>query len=101
MLELASHIVSTKTGRFDPRKFEDQYEDALKALLKRKQSGKPIEPPARPESAQVINLMDALRKSVAAERPAARRKASGGGRRPAAHSRRGTAKRGQGRRKAG
>ena len=54
-----------------------------------------------PKSAQVINLMDALRKSVAAERPAARRKASGGGRRPAAHSRRGTAKRGQGRRKAG
>jgi DNA end-binding protein Ku len=100
MLELASHIVSTKTGRFDPRKFEDHYEDALKELLKRKQSGKPIEPPARRESAQVINLMDALRKSVAAERPAPRPTGSGGGRRPAAPSRRGAAKRSQGRRKA-
>jgi DNA end-binding protein Ku len=87
MLELASHIVSTKTGRFDPRKFEDHYEDALKELLKRKQSGKPIEPPARRESAQVINLMDALRKSVAAERPAPRPIGSGGRRRPARRAR--------------
>jgi DNA end-binding protein Ku len=100
MLELASHIVSTKMGRFDPRKFEDHYEDALKELLRRKQSGKPIEPPEHRESAQVINLMDALRKSVAAQRPAPRRKGAGGARR-AAHSRRGAAKRGQSRRKAG
>ena len=30
MLELASHIVETKSGHFEPEKFEDQYEDALK-----------------------------------------------------------------------
>jgi non-homologous end joining protein Ku len=39
MLELASHIVETKSGHFEPDKFEDQYEDALKELLKRKQAG--------------------------------------------------------------
>ena len=60
MLELASHIVETKAGHFDPKKFEDRYEDALKDLLKRKQSGKPIERPERREPAKVINLMDAF-----------------------------------------
>ena len=37
MLDLASHIVKTKAGHFDTDKFEDQYEDALKELLKKKQ----------------------------------------------------------------
>ena len=45
MLELASHIVETKAGHFDPDKFEDHYEDALKDLLKKKQSGEKIEAP--------------------------------------------------------
>jgi hypothetical protein len=66
MLDLASHIVKTKAGRFDPEKFEDQYEDALKELLKRKQEGEPIERPERPKPTNVINLMDALRRSVEA-----------------------------------
>ena len=39
MLELASHIVETKSGHFEPEKFEDQYEDALRELLKKKQAG--------------------------------------------------------------
>ena len=41
MLDLASHIVETKAGHFDPSKFDDRYEDALKDLLKKKQEGKP------------------------------------------------------------
>ena len=45
MLELATHIVETKKGHFDPAKFEDRYEDALKDLLKKKQSGEKIEAP--------------------------------------------------------
>ncbi len=45
MLDLAGHIVETKAGHFDPKEFEDQYEDALKDLIKQKQSGKPIERP--------------------------------------------------------
>src|SRR3989440_1312351 len=45
MLDLASHIVETKKGHFKPEKFEDQYEDALKELLKKKQQGEKIEAP--------------------------------------------------------
>jgi DNA end-binding protein Ku len=66
MLELASHIVKTKAGHFEPSEFEDQYEDALKELLKKKQEGKPIERPERPKPTNVVNLMDALRQSVEA-----------------------------------
>jgi DNA end-binding protein Ku len=68
MLELATHIVETKKGHFDPAKFEDRYEDALKDLLKKKQSGERIEAPRERPPAKVINLMDALRRSVEAER---------------------------------
>jgi DNA end-binding protein Ku len=70
MLELATHIVKTKAGHFDPAKFSDQYEDALKELLQRKQSGATIEQTKEREPAKVINLMDALRRSVQGERQA-------------------------------
>jgi hypothetical protein len=43
MFELATNIIETKTGEFDPKKFEDQYEDAVKELLKKKQAGEKIE----------------------------------------------------------
>jgi DNA end-binding protein Ku len=66
MLDLASHIVDTKAAHFDPSKFDDRYEDALKDLLRKKQEGKPIERPERRQPARVINLMDALRRSVEA-----------------------------------
>jgi DNA end-binding protein Ku len=66
MLDLALHIVETKAAHFEPSKFDDRYEDALKDLLRRKQEGKPIERPERHEPARVINLMEALRRSVEA-----------------------------------
>ena len=75
MLDLASHIVKTKAGHFEASKFEDQYEDALKELLKRKQEGKPIERPERPKPTNVVNLMDALRQSVEASGAATSTKA--------------------------
>jgi DNA end-binding protein Ku len=56
MLDLATHIVETKTGEFDPKKFEDQYEDALKELLKKKQAGEKIEAPKERKPANVVNL---------------------------------------------
>jgi len=83
MLELASHIVETKSGHFKPEKFEDHYEDALKELLRKKQSGQKIEVPRERAPAKVINLMDALRRSVDAERDG-----RGEGERRAAASRR-------------
>ena len=66
MLQLATHIVGSKAGHFDPRKFDDRYEQALVDLLKKKQSGQKIERPKEAGPAKVINLMDALRKSVQA-----------------------------------
>ena len=49
MLDLASHIVQTKTGHFNPKKFEDRYEDALKELLRKKENGEKIEAPRERE----------------------------------------------------
>src|SRR5262245_48464214 len=84
MLDLATHIVKTKSGHFHPEKFEDRYENAVKQLIKRKQQGKPIEPPEPEQPTNVVNLMNALRKSVAAGR--------GGGERRASTHRRSTAR---------
>jgi DNA end-binding protein Ku len=64
MLDLAIHIVSTKTGHFKPQQFKDQYEDALKDLLRKKQKGEKIERAKESGPSNVINLMDALRQSV-------------------------------------
>ena len=75
MLELATHIVQTKAGHFKPDKFEDHYESALRNLIKRKQEGKPIERPKEHEPAKVIDLMEALRKSVGKETSARRTQA--------------------------
>jgi DNA end-binding protein Ku len=65
MLALAGHILDTKAAHFDPSKFKDEYEMALRKLVQRKAAGKKIEPaaaPAKPDN--VINLMDALRQSL-------------------------------------
>ena len=97
MLDLASHIVQTKASHFDPSKFDDHYEAALKDLIRRKQSGKPIERPPEREPAKVINLMDALRRSVEVGKPAARRPT----RRAAQHARRAPAEHRHRRRQAG
>jgi DNA end-binding protein Ku len=67
MLDLATHIVDTKRGKFQPEKFQDEYEDALKELLRKKQRGEKIEQPKERAPSNVINLMDALRNSLKAE----------------------------------
>jgi non-homologous end joining protein Ku len=65
MIELASHILDTKAGHFEPKKFKDEYEDALKALVRRKASGKPIKAAPREEKPDnVVSLMDALKSSL-------------------------------------
>jgi DNA end-binding protein Ku len=84
MLDLAVHIVETRAGHFEPEKFADHYENALKELIKKKQRGEKIEKPRERPRAQVINLMEALRQSAAAERGGARSHP----RRAAAHHRR-------------
>jgi DNA end-binding protein Ku len=65
MIELASHILDSKAAHFDPSKFKDEYENALKTLVKRKAAGKPVKAVEREERPDnVINLMDALRQSL-------------------------------------
>lgn len=64
MLDLARHIVNQKAARFDPDKFEDHYETALVDLINQKRAGKTIRPKERPKGENVIDLMEALRKSV-------------------------------------
>jgi DNA end-binding protein Ku len=88
MLELAIHILKSKKDHFDPDKFEDRYEDALAALIKAKHGGKPLPKVAEARPSNVINLMDALKRSVKAE--------DGGGK---SHARRAPARRTGGARK--
>ena len=76
MIDLAVHIVETKAGHFKPQQFKDEYEDALKDLLRRKQKGEKIERPKERAPSNVINLMDALRQSLKAGGSSARRSAS-------------------------
>jgi DNA end-binding protein Ku len=65
MVALATHILDSKATRFDPRKFKDEYETALRKLVRRKAKGHTIEPPEPAEKpGNVIDLMDALRRSV-------------------------------------
>jgi DNA end-binding protein Ku len=74
MVQLAEHILDTKTGHFDPAEFEDRYEVAVVEMLKQKQAGMPVRkeaPVAAPSI--VVNLMDALRRSIQKEQPAVKK----------------------------
>jgi DNA end-binding protein Ku len=64
MLDLAKHIVETKEGHFEPAKFEDDYETAMIDLINRKKAGQPIAKGKAREQGNVIDLMDALRRSL-------------------------------------
>src|ERR1700761_8020147 len=69
MLDLARHIVEQKAGHFEPDKFEDQYETALIDLINQKRAGKPIAAKLRPRGENVVDLMDALKRSVGGPAP--------------------------------
>src|SRR4029077_13221896 len=72
MLAMAAQIIAQRKMKFDPEVFEDRYEDALMTLVKSKiAGGEPVITKA-PERGNVVNLMDALRRSIEQERrPAA------------------------------
>jgi len=71
MLDLAKHIVEQKSGSFEPDQFEDRYESALIELINQKRNGLPIAKAAPKSSGNVINLMDALKRSLASEKQSA------------------------------
>jgi len=66
MLDLAKYIIDTKSGEFDPRTFDDRYDQALAELVRAKMEGRAIKPPKPPKETKVVNLMDALRRSAEA-----------------------------------
>jgi DNA end-binding protein Ku len=72
MLDLARHIVEKKSGEFEPEKFEDHYESALVDLINKKRAGIRLPAKTTPKTGgNVINLMDALKRSLASERQSA------------------------------
>lgn len=64
MLDIAKHIVKTKTGEFDPKTFDDRYDAALAELVKAKMEGRTITPKKVPKVEPSSNLMEALRMSA-------------------------------------
>ena len=75
MTDLAHVIIERKAGHFRPEEFTDRYEDAVVELVRAKQAGMPAKAPEQPSRpSNVVSIMDALRKSIAAE---------GGAKRPA------------------
>jgi DNA end-binding protein Ku len=96
MLDLAVHILKSKKAHFEPDAFRDRYEHALTDLIKAKHAGKPLPKAPEAKPSNVINLMDALKRSVKAEEGGAksapgtrrshpRRTGSASHRRPARH----------------
>jgi hypothetical protein len=67
MLDLAKHIVNQRASTFQPEKFEDHYEEALTELINAKRQGKTVGPRPRPSGGNVVDLMDALKKSLETE----------------------------------
>jgi DNA end-binding protein Ku len=83
MLKLAEHILESKEADFDPSQFVDHYEQAVIEMLRKKQAGVPLpkEKPSAPAQ-NVINLMEALRRSIdpdgkAAAKPKSKKRIEG------------------------
>ena len=80
MLELAERLIEQKSGKFDPSEFKDRYHDAVIEMVKAKVKGQEPVIAKAPERGKVINLMDALKRSLEDAKPPAEskpRKAAG------------------------
>jgi DNA end-binding protein Ku len=88
MIDIAAKIIDQLEGPFDPSQFNDRYEDALRALIKEKEKGHTVKAPEEPKEAEVIDLMEALKRSLGqsgGERRKTATKAPASHREPAAH----------------
>jgi DNA end-binding protein Ku len=91
MIHVATKIMSQKEAKFDPKTFEDRYEDALRDLIQRKRRGQNVVEADEPEDEEsnVVDLMEALqaslkKKAARAKAPPARKRAAASTRRRAA-----------------
>jgi DNA end-binding protein Ku len=73
--KMAKQIVDSMAGAWDPTRYHDDYEEQLRAIIKAKSKGKTIEAEPQEQTAQVIDLMDALRASLDRKPSRARRSA--------------------------
>jgi DNA end-binding protein Ku len=87
MVDIAARIIDQQEGPFDPSKFNDRYEDALRALIKEKEKGHKIAKVEEPKEAEVIDLMEALKRSLGQggerRRPPAKSRAKAASKAPA------------------
>jgi DNA end-binding protein Ku len=70
MVAIARAIIAQRTGSFDPTTYRDRYQDALREMIEAKMKGLPVKPRAVTEAPPVIDLMAALKRSLAKEAPA-------------------------------
>lgn len=78
MVDIAAKIIEQQQGPFDPSQFNDRYEDALRALIREKEKGHGVKKVEEPKEAEVIDLMEALKRSLGGgERRRAPARASG------------------------
>jgi DNA end-binding protein Ku len=74
MIGMAHQLIKSKEGHFEPEKFEDRYEESVRDIIEKKQKGVTIRPAtAIPAAGNVVNLMDALKKSLREGASTARR----------------------------
>jgi DNA end-binding protein Ku len=86
-LAMATQLVESLVGDFNPEDYENEYRNELRAMLEAKLEGKEITAPEPPPEAQVVDLMEALKQSVAQaqkEKPAPAKKKAASGRKRAA-----------------
>jgi DNA end-binding protein Ku len=87
MIEIAGKIIEQQEGPFDPSQFKDRYEDALKALIRAKEKGaKRVVKAEEPEDTNVVDLMEALRKSLGKSGGVGKAAPGKSAKKPAAHA---------------
>ena len=85
LLSLAEELISRKTKPFDPKAFKDPYEAALRELIDAKIEDRPLESVEEPQiGAKVIDLMEALKKSIGGKETTATKKAAASAKKPPA-----------------
>jgi DNA end-binding protein Ku len=78
--KLAHQLIESLAGPFEPNRYRDEYQDSVRTMIDAKLKGQEVAEVAQPHLAPVVDLMEALKKSLAAEKPV------GTGARPAAAS---------------
>jgi DNA end-binding protein Ku len=69
--KLAEQLIESLAAKFEPEKYQDQYQESMRAMIDAKQQGQEVAEAPHPKLAPVIDLMEALKKSIAEKQPAA------------------------------